>query len=157
MKTRSIIFTIVAVISLCNIASAQTIAIGEKTPRFKGERWLDGKCPSERDFTYIEFIHSSSISCRRSAERIYAITKEFDNVNFVLISHQKASEIDPWVTKFINSRSGVIIDDHAIRSSFGVQYAPYAVIIDSKRRAIWFGNPKLLDRNKIEKLLTTEQ
>lgn len=157
MKIKNILLTIVALISFSTIASAQTIALGEKTPRFKGEKWLNGNRPEPREYTYIEFILSSSVTCRRSAEHIYAITSELENVNFVLISHQKASEVDSWVTQFINSRAGVIVDDHAIRSSFGVKYAPYAVIIDSKRRAIWFGNPKLLDREEIKKLTTTKQ
>lgn len=157
MRGKSIIFTIVALIASYNIATAQTIALGEKTPRFKNEKWLNGNRPTESVFTYIEFIHSASIPCRKSAERIYAITSTFENVAFVLITHQSASEVDHWVTNFINERAGVIIDDENIRASFGVNYAPYAVILDSKRQALWFGNPKLLDRKKLEKLLTTNE
>ena len=154
MRARSIILTIAALIAFCNIATAQTIALGEKTPRFKNEKWLNGNRPAESDFTYIEFIHSASISCRRSAERIYAITSKLENVAFVLISHQKASEIDSWVTNFINEHAGVIIDDYNIRTSFGVKYAPYAVIINRNRKAIWFGNPQLLTNEKLNELLT---
>ena len=157
MRGKSIILTIVALISFCSITTAQTIAIGEKTPRFKNERWLNGNKPIQGEFTYIEFIHSASIPCRRSAERIYAITSQFENVSFVLISHQSASEVDSWVTTYINSRAGVIIDDENIRASFGVNYAPYAVILDSKRRALWFGNPKLLDSKTLKKLFTKEE
>lgn len=133
--------------------SAQTISLGERTPRFKQAKWLNGNVPQKSDFTYIEFIHSASIPCRQSVERIHNIIKKFDNTAFVLISHQNASEIDHWVTEHIDTRSGVIIDDSHIRTSFGVNYAPYAVILDHKRRALWFGNPQLLNRATIEKLI----
>ena len=134
-------------------AEAQTIALGERTPRFKNAKWLNGNTPEKCAFTYVEFIHSASIPCRNSAERIHKIVEEVGDIAFVLISHQSASEIGEWVTHHINPRSGVIVDDSSIRRSFGVNYAPYAIILDHKRRAIWFGNPQLLDRKMIEKLI----
>ena len=133
-------------------AEAQTIALGERTPRVKNAKWLNGNIPQKCDFTYIEFIHSASAPCRSSAERIHKIVNEFGNIAFVLISHQDASIIDPWVTEHIDPKSGVIVDDERIRTSFGVNYAPYAVILDHKRRALWFGNPQLLNRTTIEQL-----
>ncbi|MBE6198382.1 MAG: hypothetical protein E7141_06890 [Rikenellaceae bacterium] len=134
--------------------SAQTIALGERIPHIKKAKWLNGNQPKESDFIYIEFIHSGSTPCRQSVERIYKIVRNFDNTSFVLISHQSASKIDVWVTNYINERAGVIVDDHNIRSAFGVNYAPYAVILDHKHRALWFGNPQLLDEKMIQKLTT---
>ena len=134
-------------------SEAQTIALGERTPRVKQAKWLDGKVPPKNEFTYIEFIHSASDTCRLSTEHISKIIKEFDNISCVLISHQKLTEIDAWVLNFVGERSGVIIEDSSIRQSFGVNYAPYGVVLDHKRRALWFGNPRLLDRKKIEQLI----
>ena len=151
---KRLFYIVIAIIALCSStnAEAQTIALGERTPRIKNAKWLNGNIPQKCDFTYIEFIHSASRPCRASAERIHKIIKEFGNISFVLISHQKTSDIDHWVTEHIDSTSGVIVDDKRIRTSFGVNYAPYGVILDHKRRALWFGNPQLLDKNTIEKL-----
>jgi hypothetical protein len=148
------IHIIVAIITLFVATStdAQTIALRERTPRVKKANWLNGNVPKKCDFTYIEFILSGSTPCRNSAERVHKIINEFGNIAFVLISHQEASDIDHWVTDHISPTSGVIIDDDRIRTSFGVNYAPYAVILDHKRRALWFGNPQLLNRTTIEKL-----
>ncbi len=140
------------VLLLASNAEAQTIALGERTPRIKKAKWLNGNAPQKSDFTYIEFIHSASQPCRASAERIHKIVNKFGNISFVLVSHQKASEIDEWITAHIDAQSGVIIEDNRLRTSFGVNYAPYAVIINHKRRALWFGNPQLLDRKTIENL-----
>ena len=153
MKGKSIILVIMAFVAFANFASAQTIALGEKTPRIKKAKWINGNAPKKCDFTYIEFIHSASLSCKESAERTYKIISGFDKMAFVLISHQSASEIDSWVTNYVTPRSGVIVDDDRIRASFGVNYAPYAVILDGNRRALWFGNPQLLDRKSIEKII----
>ena len=149
------IHIIVAIITLfvATNAEAQTIALGERTPRVKNAKWLNGNIPQKCDFTYIEFIHSASTPCHTSAERIHKIINEFGNIAFVLISHQDASDIDHWVTEYIGPKSGVIVDDNRIRISFGVNYAPYGVILDHKRRALWFGNPQLLDKRTIEKLI----
>lgn len=144
-------------LSLCTLlpilrTEAQTIAIGERTPRIKHCKWLNGNVPEQCDFVYIEFIHSASTSCRNTAERLHKVVNEIGNIAFVLISHQSASEIDDWVVQHIDKRSGVIVDDTSIRHTFGVNYAPYSIIIDQKRRALWFGNPQLLDKKTIEKL-----
>ena len=150
---KSVVLIVIALVSFCSAATAQTIALNERTPRVKKAKWLNGNVPKKCDFTYIEFIHSASISCRNSAERIHKIINELGNIACVLISHQSASEIDSWVTEHTNEHSGVIVDDDRIRTSFGVNYAPYAVILDHRRRALWFGNPQLLERKTIEKLI----
>ena len=153
MRFKSVVLIAIALVTFCSAATAQTIALGERTPRIKKAKWLNGNIPQKGDFTYIEFIHSASMPCRTSAERIHKIVNNFDNIAFVLISHQDASEIDHWVTEHIDPMSGVIVDDNHIRNTFGVNYAPYGVIIDHKRRALWFGNPQLLDRKTIEKII----
>ena len=153
MRQFSYIVVAITLLFSATNAVAQTIALGERTPRFKKAKWLNGNIPQKCDFTYIEFIHSASIPCRNSAERLHKIVNEVGNIAFVLISNQSASEIDDWVTQHISKHSGVIVDDTNIRHSFGVNYAPYSVILDHKRRALWFGNPQLLDRKAIEKLV----
>ena len=152
MTRKRFLLVLLALFAFGSLANAQTIALGERTPRLKKVKWLDGNAPEKCDYTYIEFIHSASRSCQLSAKRIYNIVERHSNIAFVLVSHQSASEIDSWVTDYIKPRAGVVVDDNNIRVSFGVNYAPYAVILDHKRRALWFGNPQLLDSKLIEKL-----
>lgn len=146
------------IIALCAIGygGAQTIALGERTPRIKRAKWLNGNTPTEKDFTYIEFIISTSQPCRATVERIHTHLADKKSVSIVLISHESATEISEWVTKYITSSSGVIVDDTAIREAFGVKYAPFAVILDRKRRALWFGNPQILKKEQIDELITTK-
>lgn len=149
-------------VALCTLLSisrveAQTISLGERTPRVKKAVWLDEQKPVKLGFTYVEFIHSASPTCRNTASRIYQIVSSLGNMTFVLVSHQTAEELDPWVKAYVGPYTGVVVADNRIRNSYGVNYAPYAVILDSKRRALWFGNPQLLDREMIENLTRNEK
>ena len=148
---RTLIALLVAFLCFAS-AEAQTIALQNKTPRFKLAKWLNGNVPQRSDFAYIGFIHSASEPCRVESERIYDMVSKMENMTFVLISSQDAGNISDWVMRYITPRAGVIVDDDYIRKAFGVSYAPFAVIVDHKRRALWFGNPQLLDHKQIEKL-----
>ena len=138
-------------------AGAQTIALNERAPRIKKAQWFNSAKPPKSDFTFVEFVHSASIPCRRSVERICNIVEELPNTSFIIVTHQSPAEIDGWVTECVKPRVGIIVEDSRIRTSFGVNYAPYAVILDSKHRALWFGNPHLLDRKMIDKIMAGGQ
>ena len=138
-------------------AGAQTIALNERAPRIKKAQWFNSAKPPKSDFTFVEFVHSASIPCRRSVERICNIVEELPNTSFIIVTHQSPAEIDGWVTDCVKPRVGIIVEDSRIRTSFGVNYAPYAVILDSKHRALWFGNPQLLDRKMIDKIMAGGQ
>lgn len=138
-------------------AGAQTIALNERAPRIKKAQWFNSAKPPKSDFTFVEFVHSASIPCRRSVERICNIVEELPNTSFIIVTHQSPAEIDGWVIDCVKPRVGIIVEDSRIRTSFGVNYAPYAVILDSKHRALWFGNPQLLDRKMIDKIMAGGQ
>ena len=138
-------------------AGAQTIALNERAPRIKKAQWFNSAKPPKSDFTFVEFVHSASIPCRRSVERICNIVEELPNTYFIIVTHQSPAEIDGWVIYCVKPRVGIIVEDSRIRTSFGVNYAPYAVILDSKHRALWFGNPQLLDRKMIDKIMAGGQ
>ena len=147
-----ICFALFALFSLAR-TEAQTIALKERAPRIKKAVWLNGVQPPKSEFTFIEFVHSASIPCRQSAERICKLVESCPNTTFIMVTHQGADEIEEWMAKSITPRIGVVVDDVRIRASFGVNYAPYAVILDHKRRPLWFGNPQRLEQQIVDKLI----
>ena len=62
-----------------------------------------------------------------------------------------------WLGRLATGRSGVACDCEYSFRSFGVNYAPFGVIIDSKRKVIWFGNPKQLTEEYILKLTNNKK
>ena len=142
---------------LGSAVSAQNIALNERTPRIKAKniRWLDGHKPTPHAYTYIEFIHSKSEPCRLSAERIASIAKSSDNMNVILVTKEEGAGLAEWARKFSHGTTGVIVLGSDYFDRYNVKYAPFGVMIH-KRRAIWFGNPRLLNKELIEKLTNTK-
>ena len=153
-RTLYLFFALCALLSIAEV-EAQTIALGERVPRIKNATWFNSSEPPKSDFTFVQFIHSASVSCRQSTEQLGAIVEKIPNATLILVTHQSASDIDGWVSKCVKPRVGIIVDDTTIHDSFGVNYAPYVVVLDSKRRVLWFGNPRLLNRNVIDKIMVT--
>lgn len=137
---------------------AQNIALGERTPRIKSShiRWLNGHTPKAHTYTYIEFIHSKSEPCRLSTERIAAIADNIKELNIVVVTKEEGAALAPWVHTLAQGTSGVVVLGDEFFDRYGVRYAPFGVMLH-KRRAIWFGNPRTLNRELIEKLTTTKQ
>lgn len=135
-------------------AGAQTIALGERVPRIKKVKWLGENIPPKSEFTIVEFVHSASVPCRQSVERISGIVDEHANISLMLVTHQSESHIDDWLKGCVTPRVGVVVEDNLIRTSFGVNYAPYVVILNRKRKALWFGNPQQLDSRTLDKIMT---
>ena len=132
---------------------AQTIALGERVPRIKKAKWLGGNIPPKSEFTIVEFVHSASVPCRQSVERISRIVDEHANISLMLVTHQNEKSIDDWLKASVTPRVGVVVEDSNIRTSFGVNYAPYVVILNRKHKALWFGNPQQLDNQTFDKIM----
>ena len=147
---------IIALLSFA-VTEAQTIALGERTPRLKDVKWLNGNIPAKSAYTYIGFIHSASRPCQYWVESIHKSLSKIENIAFVFVSREGASDIEQWVMKYLSPNSGVIVEGESFSRSFGINYVPFAVIVDNKRRALWFGNPRMLDKDTVERIFTNSQ
>lgn len=147
-------YILIAICALFSISTteAQTIALDERTPPIKKAKWLGNHVPAYLDFLYIEFILSESEPCRKSAERIFGIINEMKNIAFALVTPQKAADVAEWARLLMEENSGIIVEDDHICNIFGINYVPYAVLLDKSHRILWFGNPQTLDRQTIAKL-----
>jgi hypothetical protein len=146
-----ILFALLALLSAPRV-EAQTIAIGESAPRIMHAKWLNDNSPRRSRYTYVQFILSKSIPCRDTATRIHNSISKSSGIAFVLVTPESAAEVEKWAHNLIGPMAGVVVEDRSIRTSFGVNYVPYAVILGRKHRVLWFGNPQQLDLEKIKKL-----
>ena len=157
---RRIIFAAAVIFALlaAGEASAQRIANGEKIPKFKAEHWLEDIIPEDADYTYIEFIRSSSMPCIESCHKM---KRHADNserpMRMIFITREEPCRIHHSIRECIGRYAGVLIDDSGrIFEEFGIQYVPFGVIIDRKRHAIWFGNPLTTDNAYLKKIIEEE-
>ncbi len=141
---------------LCSAgAMAQNIAIGERMPKIKYRNLLEGAEAQDADFTYIGFVHSASAPCIESLEELAKIAGETGAFRITIFTKERASaQTAGALGRYADGKiSEVHTSAGEVFERFGVNYAPFGIIIDSRRRALWFGNPKMLDRNKVIEII----
>lgn len=150
---KKILLLTAAVLALSSTA-AQRVVVGEKTPDIKISEWLAGKPADSSLPTLLEFFHSSS---RQSIDRLplleeYAAGYE-GQLNVVVVTREPEDLVSN--TLLPAPRKYYVAFDDGIKTfeNYGVRYVPYGVLIDSRGRVAWFGNPVSLDRATIEKVL----
>lgn len=157
MSRISYIFIVIVALLSVSVAEGQTIALGERIKRTKNIKWLNDNKPHKSAFTYMEFILSNTNPSRDTATHTHRIIQEYSSISFVLVTPEMASNVEGWVKKLLGPKSGVIVEDQRIRASFGINYVPYAVILNRKNKVLWFGNPQQLNKRSIDQLLMKQQ
>ncbi len=134
---------------------AQNIAIGERTPKIKHLHRMDGAVAQPADFTYLGFVHSASIPCTKSLEMLAEIAEQTGAFSMMIFTKEPASaQTASTLQRYANGRfSEVHTSAELAFSRLGVNYAPFGVIIDKKRRALWFGDPQSLNKTRIIEIL----
>jgi hypothetical protein len=141
----------ILIFALCawGVTTAQNVAIGERVPKVKSFKYTIDK----GEYLYMGFVHSPSRPCEISAPKISELINSFDQISAVLFTREQQGECEQWLIDVFLNGSQVQMGADEIFQKFGVDYAPYGVILDYKRRALWQGNPQTLDKTKIDNIL----
>lgn len=141
----------ILIFALCawGVTTAQNVAIGERVPKVKSFKYTIDK----GEYLYMGFVHSPSRPCEISAPKISELINSFDQISAVLFTREQQGECEQWLIDAFLNGSQVQMGADEIFQKFGVDYAPYGVILDYKRRALWQGNPQTLDKTKIDNIL----
>ena len=138
-------------------ASAQRVALEERIPKIKTDQWLDGKAPEKAKFTYIEFAYSKTIPCIQTFLKIKEGESHFNkDLRAIIITKESHEQIGDELRNCAGEYIHVAFDpDGEIFRTFGIRYVPFGIIVDQRRRVLWFGNPTTLSNdfsNKIKPL-----
>lgn len=148
-----LIFTLVVAVAATPSSFAQNVATQERVPKIKLNNWLNGHIPVESDYTYLGFIHSASVPCIESTSHIISTAKQV-GMNVIIITKESQASLGNWLYKITDEPCvGVLHSSSAIFTNYGVEYAPFGVIISKKRRALWFGNPNRLTQKQIIEII----
>ena len=154
-------FATFALILCCLATVAQNLAIGERIPPLhpKYRHWVYGHIPQGYEYTYIGFVHSASIPCMEGTVHVVdVIASGVENLCFILLTKESEEHMAAWLKMYASAiNSGVVCNAEYPFRSFGVNYAPFGVIIDHRQRVLWFGNPKQLTREQLIKLTTSNK
>ncbi len=133
---------------------AQRVALEERIPKIKCDRWLDDKEPQKSQYTYIEFVHSKTVPCLRTFLKIQDDNAHFsDKLRAIIITKETPEQISSTLRECATDYVNIAFDtDGEIFQHFGVRYVPFGIIIDHRRRALWFGNPATLSEDFFNKI-----
>jgi hypothetical protein len=150
----NILLLIVALV--CGFASrAQEIVIGERVPDFRPTEWL-GAHPSEDDrrATLLIFYHTESQPCVESLPHIDSLARSMEQVRVIMVAMEAKERIAPSLARYMSERFYVAIDrSRRVFTNYGIRYVPFGVLVDSKGRAQWIGNPTLATPESIKRNL----
>lgn len=150
----NILLLIVALV--CGFASrAQEIVIGERVSDFRPTEWL-GAHPSEDDrrATLLIFYHTESQPCVESLPHIDSLARSMEQVRVIMVAMEAKERIAPLLARYMSERFYVAIDRSGrVFTNYGIRYVPFGVLVDSKGRAQWIGNPTLATPESIKRNL----
>lgn len=151
---RNILITLLILLATF-AARAQEIVIGERVPDFRPTEWL-GAQPSEDDrrATLVVFYHTESQPCVEALPQIDQLARAMKNVRVIVVAMESKERIAPTLAKYMSAQFYVAIDQTGhVFESYGIRYVPFGVLVDSKGRAQWIGNPTLATAESLKRNL----
>ena len=133
-------------------AMGQNVALGERTPELRIRSWMDDRAAKPGRTTLLVFFHSASRPSVESLAHVQKLgAKLGDRLNVVILSREDGSAVRAIVAPYAKGNLTVAFDDEG-RSfeAYNVQYLPFGVLVTSKGRALWMGNPRQLTEETIE-------
>ena len=128
---------------------SQNTAIGVRAPRVRTfkPRIEAGK------FLYVGFVHSPSRPCAISAPKVIELINNNEAFSVVLFTREPQGPCEQWLIDIFSNGCEVQMGADEIFQKYGVEYAPFGVILDHKRKVLWQGNPQTLDKLEIENII----
>ena len=134
----------------CTVASAQSVATGAKVRHIKP---LSAKL-TDGHYLYVGFVHSASEPCRLSTLHVCQTLKERADIDHLFLSREGQNLCQPWLQQLSADGVNVVLNASALFKYCGIDYAPFGLIVDHRYRVVWFGNPIVLNNQRIDKILS---
>lgn len=133
--------------------AAQTLVVGEKVPDFRVREWADMRRPmaAPHRMMLVEFFHSSNQESVNRLAELNRLAKQYaGGLTVIVITKEESPEVAGMLRK-ASALYYIGTDDNSRTfTAFGVQYVPYAVLIDPKGRLLWMGNSTTMTADVIE-------
>ena len=147
------ILTLLLAAAAVAAVEAQRLVIGERAPELRIREWMGGSGLTEGRPSLVEFVVSTSAPSVRRVAPLKALAARYrGRLDVVLVAKEAPDKIAPLV----GDRGALLVgidDGGKSYAAFGVQYVPFAVLIDGRGRVVWSGNPSSLDEQQIDDVL----
>lgn len=133
-------------------ASAQKLMTGDRAPQLEVGSWLYG-APAASGVRLIEFFHSASAPSIARLSAVSAVAEKYPDLSVVLVTREEAAAVEAALGTGERPYRVAIDAGGKTFAAYGVQYLPFAVLIDGRGRIAWFGNPANLTDEQISTYL----
>ena len=134
-------------------ANEQSLIIGERIPDLKITEWL-GERPdaSVKVPSLIVFYRSDSAPCVEALPNLDKIRNGIEKLRIIIVAMEPKERIAPSLASYLGNRLHVGIDVSGRAFSVcGIRYVPFSVLVDSRGRALWIGNPAIVTKEELIK------
>lgn len=154
---RHLLLTICALLTISSLCSAQNIRLGERLPDINVTSELGMQLDLiTQKYVCLVFVHSESLPCITALEEFQGLCATYgDRMATVLITAEQRSDEQEVMSRFVNKNTSLVFDDNRRTfNAFGINYVPFGVIYETKRRkAVWFGSLRQLHAKELESIL----
>lgn len=132
-------------------AAAQLLRLEERVPKIRksASRWFGDRRPRRAELVVVEFFdaahtpigselaHLDELTCGQTPER----------VQWVVVTRQAPERISGRLAYYLerNPNLAVLCRGDELFRSCKVQYLPFCLVLDRRRRTVWMGNALDLD------------
>lgn len=134
---------------------AQKILLGERIPEVRNVTWLDELHPEPAPLTAVVFFTAANPSCLKALTHLRQLMERSgDRLRIIVVTRDEAGQAAETLGELLSSRLTVALDPEGkIFKSFGVNYVPFSLLTDARKRVLWQGNSLQLT----EQILATAQ
>ena len=124
-------------------AVAQNIAYGDRVPKInKGIDWLNEQPPVASKYIFIQFCSTKNPASMDAIAVLHNIEQHTQGrLAVVIIGRESQHTLLPYVEELLSPHFTAIADpERKIFSEFNVNFVPFGILVDAKRKAVWMGN-----------------
>ncbi|MDE6046187.1 MAG: hypothetical protein K2G10_02665 [Alistipes sp.] len=149
---KRILLVLLALAAGLSSAAGQQIALGERAPEIRVQRWLDDRQPAAAPMTYVEFYHSSNRAAAEALDRLRELSAQAgDRLRVVVVVHEPEAKVAQRLAPYLTPHIGVGFDPGGrLFAAYGVNYVPFGVLLGPRGRALWMGNTLQLTSDILE-------
>ncbi|MDD3108233.1 MAG: redoxin domain-containing protein [Alistipes sp.] len=130
------------------------LIVGVKAPDLKVSQWLSTSRPDDNLPTWIEFFFSRSKSCTQRLETLDQWAQRYaGRLNVMVLSCESQQTMDSLFTAQPYAFLFGCDPEKKNFTAYDAQFVPYGVLLDAKKRVVWFGNPTKFDTQWLQKTI----
>lgn len=132
-------------------AAAQLLRLEERVPKIRKSafQWFDDRRPERADLVVVEFYDAAHTPIDTELAHLDELTygQESRRIQWVVVTRQAPEGLSGRLAYYLkrNPNLAVLCRGDELFRSCKVQYLPFCMVLDRRRRTVWMGNALDLD------------